>query len=336
MGSSVSLGRAVVTGGCMMLHESETAEMRHPPKQGRRVIALLNAGAGMACQRGADGMRAALEPAFERLNILAELSFCSGSELKQLAEFALARAKAGEIDAVVVGGGDGSIRTVASVLADTGIPLGIVPLGTLNHFAKDLGLPMDLDAAAEVIATGLERVVDLAEVNGEVFINNSSIGIYPYVVIDRERRRTMHKLAKWLAMAFAFLRMVRHFPRRRLSIASAAWNRPYRTPCLFIGNNEYGMDFFTLGRRLHLDRAELWFYVVKQRRPLGFLWMVCRMCFGRLSQAQDIETFRLSKAEVRSKTSRLPVALDGEVEILHPPLRYRSRPGALRVIAPAV
>src|SRR4051812_13358213 len=125
MGSSVSLGRAVVTGGCLMLHESETAEMRPPPKQGRRGIALLNGGPGRACQRGAGGMRAALEPAFERLNILAELSFCSGSELKQLAEFALARAKAGEIDAVVVGGGDGSIRTVASVLADTGIPLGI-------------------------------------------------------------------------------------------------------------------------------------------------------------------------------------------------------------------
>jgi diacylglycerol kinase family enzyme len=234
----------------------------------------------------------------------------------------------------VVGGGDGSIRTVAGVLANTGVPLGILPLGTLNHFAKDLGIPTELDKAAGVIAHGAERVVDLAEVNGEAFINNSSIGIYPYIVIDRERRRANHKLAKWMAMVPAFFRMLRHFPRRRLAISAEGWTRPYRTPCLFIGNNEYGMELFALGKRQHLDRGELWFYVVKPRNPLGFFWMVCRMCFGKPERAHDIETFRIREAEVRSKTSRLPVALDGEVEIMHPPLHYRSRPGALRVIVP--
>jgi diacylglycerol kinase family enzyme len=94
------------------------------------------------------------------------------------------------------------------------------------------------------------------------------------------------------------------------------------------------MEFFELGRRHHLDRGELAVYVVKQRRPFGFFWMICRMVFGRVSQARDIESFRLKELQVRSKTSRLPVALDGEVEMMHPPLRYRSRPGALRVIVP--
>jgi hypothetical protein len=97
-------------------------------------------------------------------------------------------AKRGEIDAVVVGGGDGSVRTVASVLADTGVPLGVLPLGTLNHFARDLGIPLDVEAAAETIAKGDVRVVDLAKANGEIFINNASIGIYPYLVIARERQ----------------------------------------------------------------------------------------------------------------------------------------------------
>ena len=92
-------------------------------------------------------------------------------------------------------------------------------------------------------------MVDLAEVNGETFINNSSIGIYPYMVIDRERRRAQHKLAKWMAMVPAFFRMLRHFPRRKLRISAKGFARPYRTPCLFVGNNEYGMELFTFGKR---------------------------------------------------------------------------------------
>jgi YegS/Rv2252/BmrU family lipid kinase len=309
---------------------------RSLPSAKLKLVVLLNVGAGTANHKGAEHLRMDLAKALDALDVTAELNFCSGHELQTLAEAALARAKAGEIDAVVVGGGDGSIRTVAGVLADANVPLGILPLGTLNHFAKDLGIPIHLDAAAEVIARGAERAVDLAEVNGETFINNSSIGIYPYMVLDRERRRSHHQLAKWMAIVPAIFRVLRHFPRRRLAISAEAWTRPYHTPCLLIGNNEYGMEFFTLGRRHDLDRGELSVYVVKQRRPFGFFWMICRMCFGRVSQARDIEKFKLKDVQVRSKTSRLPVALDGEVEMMHPPLHYRSRPGALRVIVPAL
>jgi diacylglycerol kinase family enzyme len=295
----------------------------------------LNVGAGAASHKGADGLRAEIAAALDASDVVAEIKFCGGSELKPLAEAALKSAKEGEIDAVVVGGGDGSIRTVAGVLAETGVPLGILPLGTLNHFAKDLGIPLHLKEAAEVIAKGGTRTVDLAEVNGETFINNSSIGIYPYLVLDRERRRANHKLAKWMAMVPALFRVLKHFPRRQLALSAEGWTRPYRTPCLLIGNNEYGMEFFELGRRHNLDRGEISVYVVKQRRPFGFFWMICRMVLGKVSQARDIESFRLKELQVRSKTSRLPVALDGEVEIMHPPLEYRSRPGALQVIVPS-
>ena len=299
-----------------------------------KLVALLNVGSGSANHKGEEHLRGDLARAFDSMGITAELNFCPGHELKTLAEAALARAKTGEIGAVVVGGGDGSIRTVAGVLAGTNIPLGVLPLGTLNHFAKDLGLPQHLDAALDVIAKGATRMIDLAEVNGEAFINNSSIGIYPYLVLDRERRRSHHKLAKWMAMVPAVLRVLKHFPRRRLAISAEGWTRPYRTPCLLIGNNEYGMELFTLGRRHYLDRGELSVYVVKQRRPFGFFWMIIRMGFGHVSQARDMESFRLKDVLVRSKTSRLPVALDGEVEMMHPPLHYRSRPGALRIIVP--
>jgi diacylglycerol kinase family enzyme len=299
-----------------------------------RVVALLNAGAGAFSQALAADVQASLRSALTNHAVTADIVFLQANELRAAAARALVQAKRGEIDAVVVGGGDGSLRTAASVLAGTGIPLGIVPLGTLNHFAKDLDIPLSLAEAAATIASGRTRVIDLAEVNGEIFINNSSIGVYPYMVIDREQRRTRHRIAKWMAMVPAFFRMMRHFPRRRLRILAGGFERPYRTPCLFVGNNEYRMELFALGRRQRFDSGKLWFYVVKPREPLAFFWMVCRMCAGRLDQARDLDTFELPEAEVDAKTSRLPVALDGDVEIMHTPLRYRARPGALCVIAP--
>jgi diacylglycerol kinase family enzyme len=263
-----------------------------------------------------------------------DIDFLQGEGLDEAVERERGRAERGEIDAIVIGGGDGSVRIAASVLSGSGIPLGIVPLGTLNHFAKDLGIPLRIEDAVGAIARGRVRAVDLAEVNGETFINNSSIGIYPYMVIDREARRARHKLGKWMAAVPAFLRMIRHFPRRRLRISAAGFERPYRTPCLFVGNNEYAVELFTLRRRKRLDSGKLWLYVVKPREPLEFFWMVCRLCFGRLDQTRDLDRFELAEAEVSAKTSRLPVALDGDVRILHTPLHYRSRPGALNVIVP--
>jgi diacylglycerol kinase family enzyme len=115
---------------------------------------------------------------------------------------------------------------------------------------------------------------------------------------------------------------------------SEGWTQPYRTPCLFIGNNQYSTDLFALGKRDKLDRGELWLYIVKQRRPLAFLWLALRTALGLLDQARDIETLQVHAAEIRSRASRLPVALDGEVETMRRPLRYRARPGALRVLTP--
>ena len=299
-----------------------------------KIAALLNPTAGTVLRLGEDGLRETLASAFAAQGIEAELCFVPCETLDAAARRLLHRAERGEIDAVVVGGGDGTIRTVAGVLAGTGVPLGVLPLGTLNHFAKDLGIPQELDAAAAVIAAATARAVDVAEVNGAIFINNSSIGIYPYMVLDRERRRATEGRQKWTAMILAFMRVLRHFPRRRLRVSAEGWTHPYRTPCLFIGNNQYSIELFALGKRERLDGGELWLYIVKQRRPLAFLWLALRAAFGRLHQAEDLEMLQVRAAEIRAGASRLPVALDGEVETLRPPLRYRARPGALRVLAP--
>ena len=215
------------------------------------------------------------------------------------------------------------------------MPLGILPLGTLHHFAKDLGLPLDIDGAVQVIATAHTRDVDVAEVNGRVFINNASIGIHPCMVVDRDRRRSTAGLSKGLAMALAFLRMLWRFPRRRLAICAEGWTTPQRTPCLFVGNNEYSVELLTLGRRNRLDAGELWLFVATPHHARALLWFAVRAAFGGLNQGEDFATLRAKAVEIRMRASRMHVALDGEVATMRPPLTYRVRPGALRVFAPA-
>lgn len=319
--------------------EARSAEFRSARRKRvklRRAVVLVNAyaGAHAADRAHAALLKRTLAAAFVHEGVTVDIRLVDGPGLQKAASRALAEAERGDIDAVIAGGGDGSIRAVASVLAGTSVPLGVIPLGTLNHFAKDLGVPLGVEEAVATIASGQTRVVDLGEVNGEIFINNSSIGIYPYLVIERDRRRARDGVAKWMAMAPAFVRMLRHFPRQRLRISAEGLARPYRTPCLFVGNNEYGVELFTFGRRPRLDAGRLWFYVVKPRTPLAFFWMVCRMCFGRIEEARDLDRFELKEAEVGARASRLPVALDGEVSLMLTPLRYRSRAQALRVIVP--
>jgi diacylglycerol kinase family enzyme len=312
--------------GSMVVSGERKKASRSQARTRRHVVALLNTDAGAA-----NHVRDRLKRAFAAHGVDAELRVLTGAELHGAARKALAAARRGEIDAVAVGG---SIRSVAGVLADSGVPLGILPLGTLNHFAKDSGISLDLDKAVETIASGRLRIVDLAEVNGEVFINNSSIGMYPTLVMAREQLRQRHRLAKWIAMVGAFSRLLRDFPRRRLRVSIAGRDAPYRTPCLLVGNNKYALELFAPKRRKRLDGGELWLYVVKPRTPLGFFFMVCRLCFGRSEHAHDIDTFETDAAEIEARATRLPVALDGEVKVMHTPLRYRSRPGALKVIVP--
>ncbi len=300
-----------------------------------RLRVILNKGGGTIRREGAETVRARLAAAFAAAGADVEIILASGDGLKVLTGSAIAAAQAGEIDGIVVGGGDGTVSSVAGLVTGTGVPLGVLPLGTLNHFARDLGMPPDMEAAAAVIARGHPRSVDIGEVNGTRFINNSLIGVYPYMVIERERRRRMHGLGKWPAMGIAFVRMLWRFPRRRLSLHVAGRATPYRTPLMFVGVNEYRLDGLEVRRPRGLDGGELLIFVVKQQRALGLLWLAVRVFFAGLRESEDLDLVRCTEAEIRTRASRVPVARDGEVDRMHGPLRYRLLPKALTVIAPS-
>lgn len=304
-----------------------------------RVLAILNVHGKAGADSGPERIHRSVADAFAAADVDATIELVGGAELSPAVQTALGSRAEGDrfaFDALVVGGGDGTISTAAGHLVDTGIPLGVLPLGTLNHFAKDLGIPSVIDLAALVIAEGHARNIDVGEINGRVFINNSSIGIYPYMVEAREERRRVFGLGKWWAMALAFGWMLRRFPVHRLYIPTGEGMRPRRTPCAFIGNNAYALDATALGTRDTLDRGELCLYIARTGSRLTLLWLMVKAVFGRLKPAQDFEMIRTADIEINSRSSRLRVAADGELEKMKPPLRYRIRPHALRVLVPAL
>jgi diacylglycerol kinase family enzyme len=302
----------------------------------RRVSVLLNAASGKSGNTDRDRLRVALDWAFRTHEIAASLAFINGQDLRAKAELAVQKVAEGEFDAIVIGGGDGTVGTVAGVLAGTDVPLGIIPLGTLNHFAKDLKIPLDLEEAVALMAAGEVHSVDVGEVNGRIFINNSSIGLYPYLVVERDRRRRRAGLPKWLAMIPAVLRALRYFPVRRLSIRAAGAAEAYRSPCVFVGNNIYRIKGPSLGTRDRLDEGQLSVYVARQQSRLALLWLSCRAFFGFLDEQRDLGSFNVPAVEISSRHRQLLVSFDGEIETMRSPLHYRIRPRALRVFAPSI
>jgi YegS/Rv2252/BmrU family lipid kinase len=235
---------------------------------------------------------------------------------------------------VIVGGGDGTIGAAAAALAGTDTTLGILPLGTLNHFARDLGIPTDLAEAAKLIAAGSERHVDVAEMNGRVFINNSAIGLYPLMVIDRDLQRRRLGRSKRLAMIVASMRTLARFGHQRLTLTVNEEKERVDTPLLFVGNNDYRIDIGAPGQRESLEDGQLCVMVMRKKTRAGFIAASMRALMGR---ARDDDMERIGGVErlrVSSWRSAIPVSLDGEVVRAAPPLEYRIRKGALRVIAP--
>jgi len=300
-----------------------------------RVIALLNESSGTTAGKKRNDLLEQLQSAFERDGIIAQIKFLPGPLLLGAAEEALSKVKNGECDAVIAGGGDGSIRTVASVLAHSGVPLGVLPLGTLNHFAKDLKIPLAIPDAVATIAAGKINAIDVACANGQIFINNSSIGIYPSLVLDRERRRRDRHMPKWLAMGLAVLRTIRQLPIRRLRIRTAQGEEVYRSPCLFIGNNVYEFNGLASGSRKRLDQGKLCLYVAKQDTSKRLAWLAVKSVFRLIDPQRDLRSVVITDVEIQSRHKRLLVSFDGEVELMQTPLRYKIQPGALRVFQPA-
>jgi diacylglycerol kinase family enzyme len=294
-----------------------------------RAIVLLNRGSGAVVS--GDLTPEAVAAAFAAAGVEADVPLIPTGGMDDRARAAVREG----YDAVVAAGGDGTVRCVAAALAGSGTPLGVIPLGTLNHFARDLGIPADLDGAARVVGGGVVRALDLGSVNGETFVNNAVLGFYPPVVAARDAERKRRGLNKWLAAAWALARVLPRVPALGVAVQVQGERVHRRTRLVFVGNNEYEMNVFTAGARNRFDSGDLYLYMADCPGHLCLAGLALYALVRDARRSPRFESWTAPEFTIESSRRRLSAVLDGEVVHLTPPLAFRNRPRALQVIAPA-
>lgn len=235
---------------------------------------------------------------------------------------------------ILVAGGDGTIATAASALLDSTTELAILPGGTLNHFARDLGISTVAAEAVELAVRPEIRQVDVGVVNGRVFLNTSSVG--GYVRYVRTRERLEHHLGYGLASLLAAVRMMTTVRRMGVEIEVEGRTKIFRTPLVFLGVGERELKFPVLGRRVPDGRRGLHVMVVKGRSRLHLVAIGMTAILRGLdavSRAGHFDDIIADRLRIDMKGAGW-VAVDGEVALLGTPLDYELRSGALSVVCP--
>jgi diacylglycerol kinase family enzyme len=292
------------------------------------VVVIVNAASG---GNSAEEFRRLVEREFQTQGVEAEVLLAKGG--KQLAALAL-RAGEGQSQTVVAAGGDGTVNAVASQLLGTDKRLGVLPVGTFNYFAKNLGIPLDLAGAVRTVAHGRAADVDVCEVNGRIVINNSSIGLYPSIIRQREQEYRRWGRRQLVAYA-AVLRVI--FGRGAfvsVRITTGGGELVERTPLVFVGGNKFQIEEFDLPGRRCVNRGEMAVYVARAGGKLGLLRLAMQALLRRLRGERRLEVLCAGEALVETRRRRLRVAIDGEVVVLNTPLLFRTRPAALKVLVP--
>jgi len=255
----------------------------------------------------------------------------SGAEIPELARGAVKE----NSQIIVAGGGDGTVNAVANELMGTSIALGVLPLGTLNHFSKDMQIPQNLEDAARTLITGRAVPVDVGEVNGRFFVNNSSLGIYPHIVRLREEQQNKTGRQKWVAFVQALFSVLNHYSFLRVHLRVNGKELSCETPLVFVGNNRYEMEGLNIGKRRRLDAGELCLFVANGVRRIDLVRFAFLALVGRLHDARDFDVLITHQVSIDTRGPRANISTDGEVNPMDTPLHYRTHPGALRVIVPA-
>lgn len=232
--------------------------------------------------------------------------------------------KKGENIAVI--GGDGTVSAVAGQVAHTEAVLVPLPGGTLNHFTKDLNIPQDIDEALKRLKRCRAHRIDIAKLDGTFFINNSSMGIYPASLRDREDLEPV--TGKWPAAVAASFRALARFKTYHVTID----DKSFTTPFIFVGNNRYALDSFGGTERGSLDEGLLTVFAAKTQSRLTLLKIASFALVGKAKQLPEFEEFHVTSLTIETKRSKLSVSHDGEVSKFASPLTYKIHPKALRIL----
>lgn len=241
---------------------------------------------------------------------------------------------AGESEVLVAAGGDGTVSTVAGVAVRTARTFGVVPMGTLNHFARDAGIPRAVDEAIRIIAAGRTTMIDVGDVNGTTFLNNASLGMYPRLVWERQFEEHVHGHGRWTAFAIAAARSWRGYRTIAVRMTVDGLSLERETPFVFIGNGEYRIEGFEFGKRPSVDAGRLSVFVTPGSSRVDLLMLPLRALARRLPSDGSFEAFASCDVTIEIDKPEVSLALDGEIMLAPPPLRFTVRRRALRLLAP--
>jgi YegS/Rv2252/BmrU family lipid kinase len=233
----------------------------------------------------------------------------------------------------VAAGGDGTINTVIQPLVHSDGILGVIPAGTYNHFAKDLGIPLPWRDALEVVVEGTIKPVDAARVNDRFFVNNVSMGLYPELVARREEKGRDY--SRWKARLLAGFATLRKYPHIAVTLETEHHHEVVRTHVLMISNNSYEISRLGVeAPRLALEEGRLSVYWLPHVPRLTLMRFVAHYLAGRVREAPGFRSFRTSRVKLQSSKTRLHLGIDGEVATMETPLVITIVPQSLSVKVP--
>jgi diacylglycerol kinase family enzyme len=247
---------------------------------------------------------------------------------------AAARAAESNYDIVIAGGGDGTVNAVAGELVRTEKHLGVLPLGTFNYFAREMEVPTELEAAFRTCFEGETRSVTVGEVNGRIFLNNASIGLYPVILAAREQTYRRWGRAKFLAYWSMLTALLRLRVDMKLTITSDGDRRIVSTPLLFVARNATQLEEFRVPGVRCVSEDGFSVYALRSLGKLGLLRVAWRTLAGKLEQHYDFEMVCTNALRVESRRMLRTVAFDGERVKMLAPLEFRVRKLALGIRVP--
>ena len=290
----------------------------------KRVLVLLNARAGTLLDAGAarvvGEIEAALKPRCESLDVRL-------LEPRQL-HGAIAQAALGPHDTVTVGGGDGSLSAAVAAFAATDKVLGVLPFGTMNLLARDLGMPREPYEAIAALATAQPRRIDLAEINGRPFHTLSGLGFFSQMARAREEVRG-HPLGRFASVVLASVRALHRTGPFTADIVVEGKREQVRALALLVTSNRFAADW----RRPRLDEGMLELHLVEDEGALTKLKASAALLTGAWRDEQGVRSIAGHDITITSRRRHTHASTDGERVRERLPLRYRSLPAALTVLS---
>ena len=297
---------------------------------------VINAASG---RNDPDATRQVIEQTLRASDREGELLYAKPGDLENVARkgAALARARS---SAVVAVGGDGTINAVARAAYIDNCPMGVVPQGTFNYFARTHGIPTDAVGAMQSLLNSVPVPVQVGLINDQVFLVNASVGLYPELLQDREAYKARFGRSRLVAFAAALVTLLTRHRQLQLRIERSAGVREVTTPTLFVGNNRLQLERVGLPEAQALDEGCIAAVMLRPIGSLAMLWLLFRGAFGSLGEADTVERFKFHRMLVTPQPARygrkVKVAFDGELSHMRAPLDFRVAPKPLFLLKSGV